>query len=125
DYVLWLCLARASELNGDGAAAAAAARKAVPLAPFYAQPHWQLGNILVRAGQRDEAFKELSLAGASNPALLPSIIDLAWQMSNGDSQSVVRTINPQTPESSRVLAEYLRKRGAVAAAIAMFRVAGG
>jgi hypothetical protein len=125
DYVIWLSLARAHELNGQTSEAIVAARRAVPLAPFYAQPHWQLGNILLRAGKRDEAFKELSLAAESNPVLLPSIIDLAWQTSNGDAQSVMRNINPQTPESSRALAEYLRKYGAVAAAIAMFRVAGG
>jgi tetratricopeptide (TPR) repeat protein len=124
DYVVWLSLARARELNGQMAEAIAAARRAAPLAPFYAQPHWQLGNILLRAGQRDEAFKELSLAGASNPVLLPAIIDLSWQLSNGDAQSVMRTINPQTAESSRALAVYFRKRGAVAEAIAMYRVAG-
>jgi len=51
DYVLWLSLARARELNGEMPGAIAAARQAVPLAPFYAQTHWQLGNLLVRAGQ--------------------------------------------------------------------------
>src|SRR5260221_10416803 len=62
DYVLWLSLARARELNGDPAGAVSAARQAVPLAPYYAEPHYQLGNILLRAGQREEAFKELRLA---------------------------------------------------------------
>lgn len=124
DYVLWLSLARARELNGQSDAAIAAARKAVPLAPFYAEPHWQLGNILLRAGQRDEAFKELSLAGASNPVLLPAIMDLAWQLSNGDARFVLRTVNPQTAESSRMLGDYFGKRGAVTEAIAMLSVAG-
>ncbi len=77
DYVLWLSLARARELNGDPAGAVSAARQAVPLAPYYGEPHYQLGNILLRAGQREEAFKELRLAGASNPTLMPGIIDCA------------------------------------------------
>src|SRR5712664_2657446 len=50
DYVLWLSLAHARELNGDMPGAIAAAKQAVQLAPYYAQPHWQLGNLLVRAG---------------------------------------------------------------------------
>jgi tetratricopeptide (TPR) repeat protein len=124
DYVLWLALARARELNGEKDHALAAARQAVTLAPFYAQPHWQLGNLLVRAGQRDEGFKELRLAGASNPILLPGIIDLAWQLSKGDVQFVKQSIKPQTPESYKALAEYFKNRDKVAEAIAMFRAAG-
>ena len=124
DYVLWLSLARARELNGDMPGALAAARHAVPLAPFYAQPHWQLGNLLVRAGQRDEGFKELRLAGASNPTLLPSIIDLAWQLSGGDVQFVKQVMQPDTTESFQALADYFERHGAVAEAIEMLRSAG-
>src|SRR2546425_5934289 len=50
DCVLWLGLARTQELNGETDDAVAAARRSVPLAPYYAQPHWQLGNILLRVG---------------------------------------------------------------------------
>lgn len=124
DYVLWLSLARASELNGDSAGAIAAARRAVPLAPYYAQPHWQLGNLLVRAGRRGEGFKELRLAGASNPTFLPAIIDLAWQLSGGDVEFVKRSVEPQAPTAFKALAEYFKKRGEVGEAIAMFASAG-
>jgi hypothetical protein len=124
DYVLWLALARARELNGEMDHALAAARRAVPLAPFYAQPHWQLGNLLVRGGQLDDGFKELRLAGASNPTLLPGIIDLAWQLSKGDVQFVKRSIQPRSSESYKALAEYFKKRGEATEAIAMFSFAG-
>ncbi len=124
DYVLWLSLARARELDGDKPGAVAAARQAVPLARYYAQPHWQLGNILVRAGQRDEGFKELRLAGASNPTLLPGIIDLAWLLSNGDVSFVKQAIQPQTPEVYRALAEHFKQHGKVEDAIAMLGAAG-
>lgn len=124
DYVLWLDLARARELNGDVGGALEAARQAVPLAPYYAQPHWQLGNILLRAGARDEAFKELGLAGASNSTLFPGIIDLAWRISGGDVEFVERALEPRTPEAYQALAEYFKARGEVAAAIEMFRSAG-
>jgi hypothetical protein len=123
DYVLWLSLARASELSGDSAGAIAA-RQAVPLAPYYAQPHWQLGNILLRAGQKDEGFRELGVAGESNPALMPAIIDLAWQMSHGDVQFVIRALRPQRPESCQALAHYFRKKNEIESAIAMYIAAG-
>jgi tetratricopeptide (TPR) repeat protein len=124
DYVLWLSLARTSELNGDTAGALAAARQAVPLAPYYAQPHWQLGNLLVRLGEKEEGFRELSLAGESNPALMPAIIDLAWQLSHGDVQFMIRTLKLQRPESYQVLARYFGKKNEIDSAIAMYIAAG-
>lgn len=124
DHVLWSSLARTSELNGDKVGAIEAARQAIPLAPYYAQPHWQLGNLLIRSGQRDEGFKELSLAGASNPTLLPAIIDLAWRLSGGDVQFVKQVMQPETTESFQALADYFKRHGAVAEAIEMLRLAG-
>jgi tetratricopeptide (TPR) repeat protein len=124
DYVLWLQLARAQELEGDSPAAVGSARIAVNLAPVYAQPHWQLGNILVRAGQNDEGFKELRLAGGSDPNLLPAIVDLAWQVSGGDVEFVKQVIAPAKPAEYLALGTYLEKRDKVAEAIAMFAAAG-
>ena len=123
DYVLWLSLARALELNGQAPMAIGAARQATQLAPYYAQPHWQLGNILVRAGRPEEGFGELRLAGASNPRLLPPIIDLAWQLS-GNVHFVLQAVQPSTPEAYQALAEYFKKRGQVADTIAVLRSAG-
>jgi hypothetical protein len=124
DYVLWLSLARAHELNGDTAAAVAAARQAVPLAPDYAEPHYQLGNILLRAGQKEEGFKELRAAAASNPTLMPGIIDLAWRVSGNNVQFVTQAIEPRAPETYRALGNYFRQRNEVEAAVAMYAAAG-
>ena len=124
DFVLWMSLARARSLNDDTAGALAASRQAVKLAPYYAQPRWQLGNLLLRAGEHDEAFKELRLAAASNPTLLPAVIDLAWQLSDGDAQFVTQSIQPQTPEAYLAIAQNFGKRGAALEAIAMYRSAG-
>jgi hypothetical protein len=124
DYVLWLSLARACELNGDTASAVAAARQAAPLAPDYAEPHYQLGNILLRAGQTDEAFRELRLAGSSNPMLMPGVIDLAWRVSRGNVQFVVDAIKPNNPATYQMLAQYFGQRNEVDATIAMYRAAG-
>ncbi len=124
DYVLWLSLAQACEANKDSECAIAAARQAVPLAPYYAQPRWQLGNILVRAGRAEEGFAELRLAGASNPTLQPAISDLAWQLSGGNLEDVLKAVQPQTSAAYLALAECFKKRGQVNDAVAMLRSAG-
>jgi hypothetical protein len=125
DYVLWLALARTRELTGHTNDALAAAKQAVVLAPHYAQPRWQLGNILIRSGQFDEGFRELRRSGESDPRLLLAIIDLAWQLSGGDIEFVKRTIQPQSPDFYKALAEYFKKKDRVPEAVEMFRAAGG
>lgn len=111
DYVLWMQLARAQELEGDSNAAINSASLAVGLAPAYAQTHWQLGNILVRAGRHDGGFSELRLAAASDPKLLPSIIDLAGQLSGGSSGYFEKLIDPKAPAAYAALFDYFKKRG--------------
>lgn len=124
DNFLWLALARARELNGDRPGAIAAANEAVSRAPFYAQPHWQLGNLLIRAGRYDVAFGELRLAAESDPSLLPAVIDLAWRFSGGKTDYVIRAIQPRSPESYQALADYFSKHGESSAAAAMLGAAG-
>ncbi len=117
DCIYWLSLARTRELNGDNAAALAAARQAVLWAPYYAQPHWQLGNILVRAGQTNEGFKELRIATASDPRLLPGVMNLAWTLSNNNAQFVERAVQPKTPQEFKSMGQYLRSIGQLDAAL--------
>jgi hypothetical protein len=124
DYILRMQLARGQELAGDPTAAIDTATVAVTLAPFYAQPHWQLGNILVRAGRSEEGFSELRLAAASDPALLPAIVDLAGQLSGGKVEDVLRAIQPHTPAAYIALANYFKKHDEVREAIEMLQVGG-
>lgn len=124
DYVLWITLARGRELNGDRQAALAAARKAVSLAPFYAQPHWQLGNLLVRAGAIEEGFNELHAATTSNSAFRSATIDLAWQLSGGDPKFVERVTEPKSAESFTAVADYFRRHGEIDEALVMLQAAG-
>lgn len=124
DYIPWLTLAHARELNGDREGAIEAATHAVGLAPHYAKPHWQLGNLLVRSGRVDEGLSELRAAGSRNPNLLPGFIDLAWQLSDGNVKTVLLAADPSTPETYKALAVYFRKRGKTAEAVAMYAAAG-
>jgi tetratricopeptide (TPR) repeat protein len=121
DYVGWLNLARVSEINGDTHEALLAAKQAVKLSPFYSQPHWFLGNLLIRSGQSEEGFAELRLAAVNNPSLIPAIIDLAWQLSHGEVDFVQRALKPTSAEGYKHLATYFIKKGKTADALALLR----
>ena len=124
DYVLWLSLAHAHELNGNTEGALGSARQAVILAPHYAPPRWQLGNILVRAGKTEDGYRELRQAGENDASMWPAIIDLAWQQSSGDLEFIKRVVQPKSSEAYKALAEYLKKRNRIDEALEMFRAAG-
>ena len=120
DYALWLSLARANELIGGTESGIAAARQAALLAPAYSQPHYQLGNMLLRLGRTNEAFIELHRAAESDPTLLPGIIDLAFRVSGGNAQFVLQMLAPSTHEARITMANYFRSRDQVDAAIDLY-----
>jgi tetratricopeptide (TPR) repeat protein len=125
DYLLWLELGRARDRANDPQGALAALAQAVRLAPAYAQPRWHLGNALFRAGQYEEAFGELRRAALGDAALLPSLIDLAWNASGEDASVVEQLIQPERASWRTALAKYFAGRGRAAEALAQFRAAGG
>jgi hypothetical protein len=124
DYYLWLLLADVRDQSGDQDGALAASRDAVRLAPFYAKPRWQLGNLLFRAGHQEEAFAELRHAANSDPTLLPAVIDLAWGSNQQDVRAVEATIQPQTNAARLALARFFARHGKTADAVRYFRAAG-
>lgn len=121
DYFLWLELGRARDQAGDQQGALAAFNQTVRLAPYYAQPRWQLGNLLLRAGRRDEAFAELRHAARSDPALLPAVLDLAWGAYAGEARSIEEAVRPQTTGARVALARFLIKHGSVSEAMTLYR----
>src|SRR5712691_2680258 len=94
DYYLWMLLGVTEDQNGDQETALAALGQSVSLAPSYANPRWQLGNLLLRMGQTDRAFAELGRAASDNPELLPNVIDLAWGIHGGDVGAVLAIVPP-------------------------------
>lgn len=123
DYFLWLQLGMARDLAGEQGAIEAL-EQAVLLAPHYAQPRWQLGNVLLRAGQRDRAFTELHLAAMNEPTLFPNLIDLAWSAFEGNAKSVELVTQPQTASDKLLLGRFFVKHGKIQEAAALFRAAG-
>lgn len=124
DYSLWLQLGRARDRANDTKGALAAFKESVRLAPFYAQPRWQLGNTLYRTGRLDEAFAELRRAAVSNPKFLPQTLKLAWASFRDDTQAIERVLQPQTPSMHLALARLFARHGKISEAVRQFRAAG-
>lgn len=80
DYRFWMSLGLARERVDDISGSEKAMRQAIKLAPFYAIPRWQLGNLLLRQGRLDEAFAELRVAGEAMKILRPQIVSIAWSV---------------------------------------------
>lgn len=125
DYFLWLELGRARDMADDEEGAIAGLEQSAKLAPFYAQPRWQLGNVLFRAGRVEESYRELRRAALSDVTLLPNFIDLVWGATNGDPIAVERIVQPERSSWHNALAKIFIKRGKIAEALAQFRAAGG
>ena len=124
DYYLWLRLGLVRDESEDQEGALRALAEAAKLAPYYAQPRWQLGNLLLRMGRLDEAFAELRCATLSDPGLLSDVIDLAWRVYSDNPQRVEDAVQPRTAHERMVLAGSFVRHGYSAAAVKQFRAAG-
>jgi len=125
DYVPWLDLGSTRDNNGDEEGALSAFKEAVRLAPHYGLARWELGNLLLRMGQRDGAFTELRRAAMSDPKLLPDVIDLAWEAYRGDAQAVQQAIQPQSPQARLALAHFFVNHEKTTEAMDLFRSTSG
>src|SRR5205085_5765135 len=111
DYMIWTELGRARATAGDMEGGVAALRRAVALAPNYAEQRWHLGNVLLRAGRTDEAFAELRRAGDADPdKYRPQVFNLAWQLYGPEMERVLDAVG-KTPEVRGYLVGVLVGRG--------------
>jgi tetratricopeptide (TPR) repeat protein len=101
DYLLWQELGRLREDSGDTTGSVRALQRAIELAPYYSEPHWQLGNLLLRRNELNKAFTEMRAAVATDPALFAVMIDLAWGVCDADVKCALAATPPQT-DSERV-----------------------
>jgi hypothetical protein len=109
---------------GETVAALAAFDEAIRLAPFYARPRWQRGNLLLRAGRYEAAFKDLSQAAQSNPELVPGLIGLAWNLSVGDANLTEQWAEIKTSQRRIAFARFLAGQGRSKEAVAQFKAVG-
>lgn len=124
DYFLWQELGRAREESGDMDAAVVALRQAIQLAPAYSQPRWQLGNLLLRRNDLDEAFREMRRAVAYDAELFPAMTDLAWAVCEGDANFVLEVAQPQTDPERASLARFFVNHHQVELALDLMRASG-
>ena len=102
DYRFWMALGTAHEQAGDRIKGEQALKRAVELAPSYAYPRWYLGNLLLRSGRYEEAFKELRLAAEADTELQPQQFNLLWAIYSDDLEGLKKAIG----ESSQARAAF-------------------
>lgn len=120
DYRLWSQLGLLRDQTGDTAGALLAFDEARKRAPYYAQPRWDRGNVLLRSQQYDAALKELNEAAQSNQDLVPGLIDLAWGLSRGDVKLTEDLAQINTEKKRIAFAKLLVRSGKAQEAIAQF-----
>jgi tetratricopeptide (TPR) repeat protein len=101
DYRFWMSLGTAHEQAGDSTKGEQALRRAVALAPSYSFPRWYLGNLLLRSGRYEEAFKELRLATEADALLQPQQFNLLWAIYSNDLESLKKAIGENSQTRAR------------------------
>ena len=109
DYRFWMALGTAHEQMGDSAKGELALKRAVALAPSYSYPRWYLGNLLLRSGRYDEAFKELRLAAEADADLEPQQFNFLWAIYN-ENLDALKTAMGEGSERRALFALYLLDR---------------
>jgi hypothetical protein len=106
-----MLLGKMRERAGDAEGAEKALRKALELAPAFAQIHWTLGNVLLRQGKTEEAFDEIRIAAERNPTFAPAAVDAAIQAFGSENldEIIRRAGNSSTARAS--LIKFLAKDG--------------
>src|SRR6185312_6466253 len=121
---LWQQLGLLRDQAGDKAAAVVAFDESIKRAPFYSQPRWNRGNVLLRSGQYEAAFVDLNQAAQSNPDLIPMLIDLAWGISREDVKLTEELTQIKGDKMRLAFAKLLVRRGKPQEAMAQLRAAG-
>src|SRR5215831_159796 len=123
-YYEWLDLGETLDQIGDSKGAEAAMRESVRLAPSFAQPRWQLGNLLYAQERYDEAFEQLRRAARANPNLRRGLFQLAWVSAQGNVQTFLSSLQVTDRQDHFEAARFLAIQGKGADAVAQARQAG-
>ena len=105
DWRYWLALGKMHERLGDAARAEASARRAVELAPNYAQTRWLLGNVLLRRGKPGEALPEMRRAAEADPTFAVHYLNYAAQTTTDLNE--MQQIAGDSPALRAALVSYL------------------
>ena len=120
DYRYWVPLGSALEQSGDVERAEKALKRATELAPSYAFPRWNLGNLYLRNGRYAEAFAELRRASDADPALRGQLLNVAWEVYKQDLDAMTKAVGTSAAARSE-LAAYLAGRHKFEEALTLWR----
>lgn len=111
NYLMWLNLGRARNLNGNTEGADAAFARSLELAPNYAQIQWVYGNFLIRQAKIEEGFTLVAKAAASNSEYSQAAAISALQIFDSDIAQAQRYLgNTDTTNAALVSALSGQKR---------------
>lgn len=99
DFRIQVTLGQALSRHDESAEAKQAFLRAQQLAPGYYEPHWALGNFLLRTSDIEGAFAAFRQALAIRPSEVPLLFDYAWNTYNGDVAAITKALAP--PDSSK------------------------
>jgi tetratricopeptide (TPR) repeat protein len=117
DYQLWLAAGRLAEQSDQPSEAEKNYRKSIQLAPFYAEPHLELGNFLVRGGRAEEGFAELRQAVRRRSAYFDEVFDTAYRTTGGDAAKALSFLSPLEASSIDRAAEILSTKNEFSALV--------
>jgi O-antigen ligase len=107
DYRLWVKLGNAEQSQGNLQEAENAFRRAAELAPFYGEPHFYYGKILLKINRTDEGFAELRIAIRRDPQYFGKVIGLVWLEKAGKTEEVIKVLSPIDPTEKEQLISFL------------------
>ena len=110
NYLSWLALGGALGRSGDNIGAESALRKALELAPNYADVQWAYGNSLVRNNKSSEGFAQIGKSAAGKSQYLVPAVITAMAQVDGDVERVRNAIG-DSPAINAALANYLVSTG--------------
>lgn len=122
DDYLWLDLGTVRDELEDSEGALRAFDQAVARAPYYAHTKWQRANLRLRMGRYDEAFTELREAAKSNRRYLPTLLDLAWGLSNQDATLTQQLAGIDDSDSRIAYTRFLARKGRGNETVEQFRL---
>jgi hypothetical protein len=121
DHFLWLELGFTNYQAGHIEPATRDFEAAVSFAPYYAQPHWYLGNMFIQSGKLAEGFAELRVAGTADPFYVPEMIQKAVEVYGSDSAAIMDAANPELPHVRLALEQYFLQNQNSSAGMELFR----
>ena len=110
DFRYWLPLAQARERSGDSEGGEKAMRRALELAPNYAQIHWAIGNMLLRQGRNEPAFAEMKQALEANPMFAATAAATALQFSDEEPAVLLQKLGNSSGVKAAMAVALVRQK---------------